>query len=486
MIGRVVSVGDDVAGVLYYLFGPGRRNEHVRPRLVAAWDDPPDLEPPMSASGRRDFRRLTGLLEQPVAALGKRAPRKYVWHCVIRAAPEDRDLEDGEWPGIIAEVMHRTGLSERGSEHEGVRWVAVHHGDQHVHIVATLARQDRRRARTGNLYYRIGEAMREVERRYGLREVIRADRTAARRPTRGEQDKARRAGRTEPPRVELRRHVEAAAAASCTEAEFFAELTRRGVQVRLRHGAQRPDEVTGYAVGLPDDATADDGQVWYGGGKLAADLTLPKLRRTWVPASAGHGLSAGASREEAYQHAAAAARQAIAAVKAGRRGSGDTARAAAGLLATAADVTGSPELRHAADALARAARAPWGRIPAPSPAGQALRSAARVLVTSRPRGQRPGTLLVLLVALIDLTRIIAELRAAQRRHLQAVAARDAVLALNRAVATASRELTVADPRAFPAPPRPRRVPSSNVASGQGRFGDSPRAPRNRGRRGPAS
>jgi hypothetical protein len=74
VIGRVVSIGDNVARVLSYLFGPGRRNEHVNPRLVAAWDDPADLKPPVLASGRRSFRRLTGLLEEPVAALGDRAP----------------------------------------------------------------------------------------------------------------------------------------------------------------------------------------------------------------------------------------------------------------------------------------------------------------------------------------------------------------------------------------------------------------------------
>jgi hypothetical protein len=32
--------------------------------------------------------------------------------------------------------MHRTGLSERGLEDKGVRWVAVHHGGNHVHIAS--------------------------------------------------------------------------------------------------------------------------------------------------------------------------------------------------------------------------------------------------------------------------------------------------------------------------------------------------------------
>jgi hypothetical protein len=388
--------------------------------------------------------------------------------------PEDRSPAEREWPDVIAELMHRTGLSERGREHEGVRWIAVHHGDNHVHIVATLARQDRHRARTGNLYYRIGEAMRDVERRYGLREVTHTDRTAPRRPTRGEQDKAQRAGRDDPARVELRRHVEAAAAASRTETEFFADLARRDVQFRLsRHNTQHPDEVTGYAVGLPGDVNAKGGQVWYGGGKLAADLTLPKLRRTWVPPASEAGISAEA-RGEAYEHAAAVARQAAQAIRAGAPGSGDTARAAAGLLAVMADVTDNLELRRAADSLARAARAPWGRIPAPSPSGQALRAAAGGLAATRQQGRRPSMFRRLLTAIIDLARAIAQLRAAQRRHLQAVAARDAVLALNRAVAAADRELTVADATEFPVPTSPRRVPSPASVAGRNSRGGAAR------------
>ncbi len=37
MIGRVYR-GGDVGGLLRYLYGPGRHNEHENPHLVAAWD----------------------------------------------------------------------------------------------------------------------------------------------------------------------------------------------------------------------------------------------------------------------------------------------------------------------------------------------------------------------------------------------------------------------------------------------------------------
>jgi hypothetical protein len=53
VIGRVVGRGARPHGLLRYLFGPGRSNEHVSPSLVAAWGgDPAALEP-------RHFRLAT-------------------------------------------------------------------------------------------------------------------------------------------------------------------------------------------------------------------------------------------------------------------------------------------------------------------------------------------------------------------------------------------------------------------------------------------
>ena len=130
MIGQILDRGSKLGKLLYYLYGPGKACEHVNPHLVSGWQHPAELEPPLRPDGHRDFRKLTGLLLQPVALLGSRAPAEPVWHCAVRAAPEDPDLGDGAWMRIAAEVMDRTGLSRYGEEDEGVRWVAVHHGGQ--------------------------------------------------------------------------------------------------------------------------------------------------------------------------------------------------------------------------------------------------------------------------------------------------------------------------------------------------------------------
>jgi hypothetical protein len=104
-------------------------------------------------------------------------------------------LSDDEWAQLACEIMHRTGLAPYGQEDQAVRWVAVRHAANHIHLVAMLARQDGTRPRLWNDYYRIGEACRAAEHRFGLRATAPRDRTAAHRPTRAESEKARRRGR---------------------------------------------------------------------------------------------------------------------------------------------------------------------------------------------------------------------------------------------------------------------------------------------------
>ncbi len=358
LIGKVLR-GTRVAGLIWYLYGPGWREEHTDPHLVAGWRDPEELEPSLRADGTRDFRRINGLLHQPLAGLGRRGFDKPVWHCVARAAPDDPVLSDIQWARVAEEIMHRTGLSRYGDD-EAVRWIAVRHAPDHVHIVATLARQDGTRPRIWNDFFRVREACQAVERRYGLRVTASGDRTAGRRPTRAENEHARRRGWEEPARTTLRRAVHTAAAGASSEQEFFARLEAAGLLVRKRFGQRDPGQVTGYAVACPGYVNGQGAPVWFGGGKLAADLTLPKLRQRWLSrdrpstpnARPGARLSAeerhhiwnGASntaawathtiRSRAYTDPAAAA---------------DAAWAASDALHVAADVMGSRTLRQAAD-----------------------------------------------------------------------------------------------------------------------------------------
>jgi hypothetical protein len=258
------------------------------------------------------------------------------------------------------------------------------------------------------------------------------DRTAARRPTRAESEKARRRGRGEPPRVTLRRTVATAAAASSSEQQFFAHLDAAGVSVRKRFSICNPGEITGYAVALPTDTTNAGGPVWYGGGKLAPDLTLPKLRHRWasVGATSPTGVFTAAERSAVYEHAARAARDAAQQIRhhaaTDPGAAADAAWAAADTLHAAASALGNPELRRAADAYDHAARCAHGRLPRPTLTGNSLRTAGRILSAAAiATGDPVLAQLRLILQLAALTEAVIDLRAAQRHAAQAAAARTA-------------------------------------------------------------
>ena len=447
---------------------PQRSEEHTDPHIVAGWRDPAGLEPPLRPDGSRDFRKLNGLLNQPHAALGSYGYARPVWHCSLRAAPGDRMLSDQEWAQVARDVMDRTGLSRHGDEDDGVRWVAIRHAGDHVHIVGMLARQDRSRPSVHNERYRVRDACLAAEQKYGLRSTAPADRTAPRAATRGENEKAARRGLGEAPRLTLRRCVATAAAASASGQEFFARLDQAGVLARPRYSTQNPGQVTGYAVAMPGDTSRDGSPVWYSGGKLAADLTWPKLCRRW--AGQDHPPARDpltpAERNAMWEHAARVAGQAAAQIRADPASAADVAWAASDALHVAAAALGSRVLRQAADAYDRAARQPYARIPEPSPAGNRLRQAARVMSAyaylTRDRALAP---LILITRLAALAEAVADLREAQHRAAQADAARTAAERLHAAARPAARTAPPPGARtaahlaadSFPGPPAPARA-----------------------------
>ena len=123
---------------------PQRREEHTDPHIVAGYRDPAGLEPGFRPDGRRDFRRLVHRLSLPHDRQGSYGCAKPVWHCPVRAAPEDRMLSDAEWAQIARDIVARTGLSPHGQDDQGVRWIAVRHGPDHIHLVANARPPGRR------------------------------------------------------------------------------------------------------------------------------------------------------------------------------------------------------------------------------------------------------------------------------------------------------------------------------------------------------
>ena len=211
-----------------------------------------------------------------------------------------------------------------------------------------------------------------------------------------------------------------------------------GVSVRRRYSTHNPGEITGYAVALPADSTRTGGPVWYSGGKLAPDLTLPKLRHRWAASGAApRDQFTAAERDTIWEHAAQAASRATAEIRslAGTDpgAAADAAWAAADTLHAAASALGSQELRRAADSYARAARLPYGRTPRHTGTGTSLRRAARLLAAAAPALDDPTyAQIALILRLAALIEAVDDMRAAQCHAAQVSAARAAAAHLHAA------------------------------------------------------
>ncbi|MGQ7296963.1 hypothetical protein [Quadrisphaera sp. KR29] len=365
----------------------------------------------------------------------------------------------------MREVLDRTGLAPKDDD-GGCRWVAVRHAADHVHVVVTLARQDGRRVSTSNDFYRVGEACRAMEAQLGLQLTGATDRTAGKQASRGEVEKALRHDRAEAPRVLLRRAVLSAAAIADSPAAFAAELRAAGVLVRERHSEQDPDVITGYAVAWPGDHNAEGQPVWFGGSKLAPDLSWGRLAARWeTPSGARPRLTTDpALRQDAYREATETVRAAARALGDRERliEADDVATAGGDVIAAAGRlVEGRQEgtVQRVADRYQRAARASWGRVPPASPLGAYLRRAARDLArlarAKRGEGQEVADLLMATGALAA---ALADLRATQRRPEQEAAAREAALALQGAAHLLHRAAPVVDSGSAAAPPTVTAAP----------------------------
>ena len=319
MIGKVCQRGSDVRRLLGYLFREGLAGEpglsapHTDAHLIAGWDGVDGLEPPhRAAGGGRDLGTLAAALNAPLlaAGLGRQEWQRAqpVYHLAISAAEQDRQLSDAEWADVVGEYVDRIGLAPRGDE-DAVRWVAVRHADNHVHVVATLARQDGKRVWPRNDFYRAREASLAVEARYRLTPTSPADRTGDRQVSRAEQRSHTRQvtervaqGRPAPvgpDREVLRGKVRAALAGARGFEEFSERLSLAGVLVRPRMSTRDPQEMTGYAVALRASGGEGAEPVWFGGGKrtgpdlaAAARPVVPRTRRA-PPRRGGRQRGAG-------------------------------------------------------------------------------------------------------------------------------------------------------------------------------------------------
>ncbi|ADD45861.1 relaxase/mobilization nuclease domain-containing protein [Stackebrandtia nassauensis] len=291
-----VTKGNRVRGLLEYLFGPGTANEHTDPHVVAGYAPVDELQPAGSLESGFDLAGLAARLDAARYIADGREPKKFVWQCSLSLPPTEGKLGSQTWGRIAQRFAEEMGFAN-GPDNVGCRWVAVHHGaskkgNDHIHFVAVLVREDGRPFwfPRGKEFKRANDACDRLEDEFGLVKAVPARDKKHRRPpvSRAEYDRAHRSGKPVE-RVVLRREVRAAAAGATNELEFAARLHAAGLKVHTRTDAG--GTVVGFAVALPDG----DKLQWCSGSKLDADLSLPRLRQRWpdtTPATAAAWASA--------------------------------------------------------------------------------------------------------------------------------------------------------------------------------------------------
>ncbi|MFJ1730200.1 relaxase/mobilization nuclease domain-containing protein [Streptomyces sp. NPDC088254] len=446
MIPRIQKRGQRTIGLLSYLYGPGKFEEHTDPHLVASWDDnAPDPGRDPSAT----LKQLQQLLDQPVENVEQAdRPKKHVWHLSVRNAEEDRILSDEEWGEVARRMVAAAGIDDP-EEGAGCRWAAVRHADDHIHIIATLVREDGFKPDLDHDAVRVQAQARTLEAELGLRRLNKGDGTGAKRPTSAERHKAERQGRERTAREELRETVRRAVTGARSDEEFFDRLAAAGLLIRKR--AAPSGDLLGYKVALPDDLNKDGEPVFYPGARLAPDLSLPRIRERWSgdaqdnPAArqqqaprTGPGAPASARRSTA-----SAAWQAVLVVEHGDDAIAAAHIAAVGEVLDALAKTSAAhtrrELRDAATAFERASRS---HVRAVRGHDRALRQAARDLVHGGPalgRGEDGATTAMAIDMLFFLITAAAHWHARKGHAQQAEAAARAAEHLRTAYQTAAAQ-----------------------------------------------
>jgi hypothetical protein len=472
--------GSDLGGLMRYLAGPGRANEHTNPKILAG-----DLVTMAVYAGSIDVPRATELAKyldsprqtvlrgQPVlatnyrkayalidegmerkAAFDEATKDQNAWHCALSLDPREGKLSEEKWAAIARRFMAEMGFTERADGAPDVRWATVHHGltkqgGDHIHIAMSVVRPDGSLADVRRDWPRSQDAVRVIEREFGLKALASREELSTEQATRpDERARAERVGAVETDREALRRRVRAAAIASENEAEFVRALKDEGIVVRPRYAKGGTEEVTGYAVRMAVQKDRETGQpvkpVWYSGGQLSKDLTLSAMR-TWtgwvesdesrdaalaewgqaMTTRSGRALRTSAWDERAAIDQLAQWSAAMRDIPVGDRdGWAKAASQAAGLFAAASvrTETAPGPLDQLARQLARAAQLPAHQRHPHSGAVMAPKSVARMLLTAQKTARRDETV-ELVRALTECLLTIADMLAATERAKTAAAMR---------------------------------------------------------------
>jgi hypothetical protein len=270
---------------------------------------------------------------------------------------------------------------------------------------------------------------------------IRPPPAQARRHDRPQDAHQRRTGqsRTVTSRAWLRDQAYAVLAAVRTEDEYFDVLGALGIKVNKRIG---PDtgKVTGYSLAAPGDTNTHGEPVYFGGFKLAPDLSLNHIRETLTDPTPPPAKQHRPGPEHAWQQADTVLRQTTAFLAGDDDAAAQAQFASVSALLHNAAMVAPPasraELRAAATAFNRANRS---AIRADHQKATALRKAAKDLIYPSP--DAACLAVAVIFALIHTAAAAAHWYQQRGYAQQAAAAHQALTLLNRIAA--ERELDTA-------------------------------------------
>jgi hypothetical protein len=286
MIAKVTR-GSSGRGLIRYLLGPGRANEHTDQRVITSGVVLGGEALASANLSAQEIADLGATLDEANDAYGTNPMGGHLYHLSLSLPPGDRQLSDEEWAQVSQVVMESLGFERQGPQ--PAAWVAIGHGtsdqgNQHIHIAASLVRIDGSKVDIWQDRKTLSRVCTELEHNYGLSVVEGREGRGLPGLSRAELERTASEGLAEPPRMTLARLVREASVASKDEGEFVRRLRGSGALVRPRYETCGRQDVVGYSVAMRTTDWA--APIWFGGGKLAKDLTLPHLRQFW--AVSGH------------------------------------------------------------------------------------------------------------------------------------------------------------------------------------------------------
>lgn len=298
-----VTRGGRMAGLLSYLAGPGRANEHTHPMIVAGDERVTFAVPVGHELSASDAFEVAYLMEQPhrfhdrkvmvpVKEWDEERQEKvkvgekdgHVWHCSLSLRADDRQVSAEEWGKIASRFVEEMGFIDPDGA-KSSRWVAVHHGtskngNDHIHIAVQMVTEDGSAQNVNKDFARTQRVARQLEKEFGLAVVEGrdADQTlGAYKPA--EMDRARRAGNSLPVPVQLRQRMRAALATADSPLAYLRALEDAGVTVAPSFQKGSRNAVRGYKVALAGQeyTTREGRHVFASPSKLDASLSWPNV-----------------------------------------------------------------------------------------------------------------------------------------------------------------------------------------------------------------